>query len=378
MTQAEHGNLRGAIRRVALERGWHVDSNGPVQVAGRHDLTLCIDGRYVSVEVKTGRGKQTPAQQRYSEQVRRAGGQVIEARTLRQFIKEAETSVGNTTESPWLRIKRNDPRALALADRHYSRRTPGSKSFVQNARSLVLLSRDETALWVTIWPYAEFVKHQWKDAWQCSMFRNEGSALSSDLIRAAVAETVAYHRSGENPKWSKDPPPSGGFITFVDDAKIRKKRDPGRCFVKAGWTRLKERTGSNLTVLHLPLEDIIQEAEMPSIDAWFQLAQSGIEAINNLADAIKGFETPTAQGPSAMAQPIDIRTFEPEPGPIEANGDEKPKRRGRPPGSKNKKQQEDGIPESLDDTIELAVGESPETPIDESDIEDLIGSLDLD
>ncbi len=59
----------------------------------------------------------------------------------------------------------------------------------------------------------------------CSLFRNESPHLSSLLITQAVAATRSV--------W--DCPPPEGFVTFVDPTKTRRKRDPGRCYRKAGW-----------------------------------------------------------------------------------------------------------------------------------------------
>jgi hypothetical protein len=126
----------------------------------------------------------------------------------------------------WRKSHRADRWVVPIADRHYSRQTPGSPQFVPPGRCLVLAAVTGPAYWVTSWPFAEYVKHEWPGAWVCSAFRNEGAGLSSELIGEAVAATRAFY--GE--------PPEIGFITFVDKAKTRKKRDPGRCFRKAGWT----------------------------------------------------------------------------------------------------------------------------------------------
>jgi hypothetical protein len=67
--------------------------------------------------------------------------------------------------------------------------------------------------------------HQWAGAWMCSAFRNEGAQLSSDLVIDACAATRAIYG---------DPPPLG-MVTFVDTTKVRRKRDPGRCFRRAGF-----------------------------------------------------------------------------------------------------------------------------------------------
>lgn len=125
----------------------------------------------------------------------------------------------------WRRSYRADPLALPLADRHYNRQRPGTPQFVPPGRCLVLLTPGRDALWVSSWPFAEFVRHEWAGAWLCSCFRNESPHLSSDLI--AQAESVTRHVWG-------DPPPLG-MVTFVDTTKTRRKRDPGRCFLRAGW-----------------------------------------------------------------------------------------------------------------------------------------------
>lgn len=104
----------------------------------------------------------------------------------------------------------------------------------------MLLGANTPALWVTSWPFAEWVKHAWAGAWTCSLFRNEGECLSSVLITAAVAVTRSI--------WT---PPELGMITFVKADAVRHKRDPGRCYRKAGWTRLKETTQGGLIVFQL-------------------------------------------------------------------------------------------------------------------------------
>lgn len=126
----------------------------------------------------------------------------------------------------WMLSHRADPRAVALADRHYSRQKVGTPQFVPPGRCLVLYTATETgqAVWVTSWPFAEYVKHAWAGAWVCSIFRNEAAGLSSSLIAEAVAATKFYY--GE--------PPALGIITFVKPSAIR-SRNPGYCFKKAGW-----------------------------------------------------------------------------------------------------------------------------------------------
>jgi hypothetical protein len=128
--------------------------------------------------------------------------------------------------SLWSLSDRFDPVVVPLADRHYNRRAVGSPQFAPPGRCLVL--KRPTAFWITSWPFAEYVKHAWAGAWVCSAFRNErvgGGPLSSALIVDAVAAT----------RWRWPDVPSLGMITFVDPDKTRRKRDPGRCFRRAGF-----------------------------------------------------------------------------------------------------------------------------------------------
>jgi hypothetical protein len=150
----------------------------------------------------------------------------------------------------WYLSNRGDQRAAALADRHYNRQKIGSPQFVPPGRCLVLLTKDADALWITSFPFAEYVRHAWAGAWVCSCFRNEGPALSSELIRQAVAVTRWY--ASVTPSWAVDPEPDLGMITFVDTTKTRKKRDPGRCYRKAGFAHVGETMGGLVALQLLP------------------------------------------------------------------------------------------------------------------------------
>ncbi len=57
----------------------------------------------------------------------------------------------------WSESDRADPASVKIADRHYNRQTPGSPQFVPPGRCYVLRHATD-ALWVTSWPYAEFVR----------------------------------------------------------------------------------------------------------------------------------------------------------------------------------------------------------------------------
>lgn len=90
-----------------------------------------------------------------------------------------------------------DPRARVVADRHYNRQKVGAKQFVPPGRAIVLLTENADALWISSFPYAQYVRHAWGGAWVCSCFRNEGTFLSSALIVDAAQATRAYF--GEPP-----------------------------------------------------------------------------------------------------------------------------------------------------------------------------------
>lgn len=151
----------------------------------------------------------------------------------------------------WTESHRFDTRALPLADRHYNRRKVGSPQFVPPGRCFVLLTPEADALWVTSWPFAEYVRHAWAGAWVNSLFRNESAHLSSELIREALAAT----------RWFFGEPPPLGIITFVDAGKVRRKRDPGRCYTKAGFRRVGHTKGGLVALQMLP--DAMPDAAPP-------------------------------------------------------------------------------------------------------------------
>ncbi len=118
----------------------------------------------------------------------------------------------------------------------------------------MLTATSGPALWVTSWPYAQYVKHAWAGAWVNSCFRNEGAGLSSELIREAIAAT--RHR------WPSVP--DLGMVTFVDASKVRRKRDPGRCYLRAGFRRVGETKGG---LVALQMEPGEMPAAEPAIGA---------------------------------------------------------------------------------------------------------------
>lgn len=132
----------------------------------------------------------------------------------------------------WRLSDRFDPVANAIAKRHYNSQTPDSDQWVKPGACICLRTIEGDAVWSSSAPKAEFTQHAWAGLWECSTFRNESPHLSSELIREAVAVTLG--------EWGE--PPDDGMVTFVNPELVRHKRDPGRCFLRAGfehagWTK---------------------------------------------------------------------------------------------------------------------------------------------
>ena len=66
----------------------------------------------------------------------------------------------------------------------------------------------------------------------------------ADLIREAVAAT----------RWNYPDVPALGMISFVDGRKVHHKRDPGRCYIKAGFHHVGESKDGKLCFQLLPDE----------------------------------------------------------------------------------------------------------------------------
>jgi hypothetical protein len=112
---------------------------------------------------------------------------------------------------------------------------------------LYALTATGEALWVTSWPFAEWVKHAWGGAWLCTAFRNEGAGVASGLIRDAVAAT--RFQFGE--------PPALGMVTFIDRARVRPTIVRGSAvwgwtFRRAGFVEVGETAGGLLALRLAP------------------------------------------------------------------------------------------------------------------------------
>jgi hypothetical protein len=124
----------------------------------------------------------------------------------------------------WVRTTRSDPAVRELRSRHYSTFGSTGRTVGPPGRVIVLRTADGRAAWISHHPRPDLALDG-LDAFRCSLFRNEGSLRSSDLIRAAVAITES--------EWGVAP---DGWVTWVEPRKIA-SRVPGWCFRRAGWRR---------------------------------------------------------------------------------------------------------------------------------------------
>jgi hypothetical protein len=158
----------------------------------------------------------------------------------------------------WRLSSSSDRRALDVVDGtgphegkgpHYSRRTPGSKTFTGVGREIVLVTADENAVWACIYQRTPSVKGSGAsrgrvgatDAkprylWRNMMFRNLGAGLSSDLIQEATEATYIewVRRYGALPEER--------LRTEIGVREVR-SRNPGYCYERAGWERGETRNG---------------------------------------------------------------------------------------------------------------------------------------
>lgn len=147
----------------------------------------------------------------------------------------------------WYLTKDGDKTLLALYERHYSayQYADGRKRLLFAGPGFKIVLRTDTGDAGFVWrKFVDDCRYERfdqpgelvaNDGINNAFFRNEGQTLSSDLIRQAdaIADFV----------W-----PGERHYTYVDPAKTRRKRDPGRCFIRAGWRKCGV-TRSGLIVL---------------------------------------------------------------------------------------------------------------------------------
>ncbi len=138
----------------------------------------------------------------------------------------------------WIGIHDGDPRAIPIYRRHYSAKlrkgSTNREGFVGPGEKMVLITVLCDALFV--WHQAEAaMRGDLQEGISCSIFRNEGTILSSLLI--LEADELAFQR------W-----PGKRHFTYVWDAKIQSV-NPGYCFKKAGWESVGRNKDGRLTML---------------------------------------------------------------------------------------------------------------------------------
>ena len=143
----------------------------------------------------------------------------------------------------WVASSDRNPAAVAMFMRHYSRhRKPRPRSnyyrqgFVGPTRKLILMTSDGTSLFAWAFPKEEF--NDGYEGVRCTIFRNEGHYLSSDLIKEA--DKIAWN------KW----PEAIRHYTWVWDVKVASS-NPGYCFKKAGWVAAGRNKTNELTLLEI-------------------------------------------------------------------------------------------------------------------------------
>jgi hypothetical protein len=129
-------------------------------------------------------------------------------------------------ENPWVQVDKFDEASCRLADRHYSRRKPGSPQFMPPGQTLILATPERDAVfgWWRPDPSSGIKAMNNLDGWTCTIFRNEGRRLSSELVLAAERLLIGT-------RYTIGP---DGLLTYVWDSKI-KSANPGYCFKVAGW-----------------------------------------------------------------------------------------------------------------------------------------------
>jgi hypothetical protein len=164
----------------------------------------------------------------------------------------------------WTLSSSSDPRALAVVDGtgpftmgpHYSRRTPGSKTFTGVGREVVLISECGRAVWACVYQRTPSARGTGasrgrsgvSDArpryiWRNMLFRNLGAGLSSELIKSATEATYRFWEARYGAL------PDERLRTEIDTRAVKSK-NPGFCYQRAGWT--KDRTVRGKLYLYAP------------------------------------------------------------------------------------------------------------------------------
>ena len=165
----------------------------------------------------------------------------------------------------WQVSNSGDRRALDVVDGtgphaglgpHYSRRSPGSKTFTGVGQEVVFVTACGCAVWAVVRQRTPTKRGSGASrgregstdeaprfVWRNMLFRNLGAGLSSDLIREATRLTYLcwVDRYGGLP--------TEQLRTEIDTRKV-KSSNPGYCYLMAGWT--KGETKRNKLFLYAP------------------------------------------------------------------------------------------------------------------------------
>lgn len=136
----------------------------------------------------------------------------------------------------WNHIPIEDPQAREVYDRHYSRQTPGANGILAPGERFLLWHEDDAgkpAIWGVV---RNYFRDAWR--WRNSIFRNESSTLSSDLIKAATDTT--YHLWQRRYLKLPDEPLTTEIDIEATRARRSKRAAAGVCYFHAGWTWLRD------------------------------------------------------------------------------------------------------------------------------------------
>jgi hypothetical protein len=142
----------------------------------------------------------------------------------------------NIPEPLWWLTKDGDRSCYAMYQRHYSKpryRRQRQRLFCGPGEKIVLRTATCDAFFV----WRKFRDDSGQQGANCAVFRNEGSLRSSQLIRQADA-IADFCWPGER------------HYTYVRASSVR-SRNPGFCFLMAGWTRCGHTKGGLLILERL-------------------------------------------------------------------------------------------------------------------------------
>ena len=174
----------------------------------------------------------------------------------------------------WLLSSSSDRRALDVVDGagpfeglgpHYSRRTPGSKTFTGVGQEVVLVTECGRAVWAVVYqrvpsPRGSGASRGREGAtaatayvWRNMLFRNLGAGQSSALVAEATFATYSFWllRYGSLP--------TERLRTEIG-VKSVKSANPGYCYLMAGWERGPTKRGK----LHLYAPNLTEASTSPA------------------------------------------------------------------------------------------------------------------